>query len=92
MGNGLYGKTVENLRNRINVTLVSNKKDYLKWISKRNYMSKEIFDSVLVAMLKSKVTLKLKRIAYVGMCILNLSKVLTYDFHSDYNESKYNNN
>ena len=92
MGNGLYGKTVENLRNRINVTLVSNKKDYLKWISKRNYMSKEIFDSVLVAMLKSKVTLKLKRIAYVGMCILNLSKVLTYDFHSDYNENKYNNN
>ena len=92
MGSGLYGKTVENLRNRINVTLVSNKKDYLKWISKRNYMSKEIFDSVLVAMLKSKVTLKLKRIAYVGMCILNLSKVLTYDFHSDYNENKYNNN
>ena len=92
MGNGLYGKTIENLRNRINVTLVSNKKDYLKWISKRNYMSKEIFDSVLVAMLKSKVTLKLKRIAYVGMCILNLSKVLTYDFHSDYNENKYNNN
>ena len=92
MGNGLYGKTVENLRNRINVTLVSNKKDYLKWISKRNYMSKEIFDSVLVAMLKSKVTLKLKRIAYVGMCILNLSKVLTYGFHSDYNENKYNNN
>ena len=92
MGNGLYGKTVENVRNRINVTLVSNKKDYLKWISKRNYMSKEIFDSVLVAMLKSKVTLKLKRIAYVGMCILNLSKVLTYDFHSDYNENKYNNN
>ena len=92
MGNGLYGKTVENLRNRINVTLVSNKKDYLKWISKRNYMSKEIFDSVLVAMLKSKVTLKLKRIAYVGMCILNLIKVLTYDFHSDYNENKYNNN
>ena len=92
MGNGLYGKTIENLRNRINVTLVSNKKDYLKWISKRNYMSKEIFDSVLVGMLKSKVTLKLKRIAYVGMCILNFSKVLTYDFHSDYNENKYNNN
>ena len=34
--NAAYGKTMENLRNRINVKLLSNKKDYFKWRSKPN--------------------------------------------------------
>ena len=38
MKNAVYGKKMENLRNRIDVLLVSNKKDYLKWTSKPIYM------------------------------------------------------
>ena len=34
MNNAMYGKAMENLRNRTDVKLVSNKKDYLKWTSK----------------------------------------------------------
>ena len=30
MNNAIHGKTMESLRNRINVKLVNNKKDYLK--------------------------------------------------------------
>ena len=37
--NTLYGKTIENLKNAIDVRLVSNEKDYLKWTSKPSYMS-----------------------------------------------------
>ena len=78
MNNAVYGKTMENLRNRTDVKLVSNKKDYLEWTSKPNYMSHKIFDNDLVAIRKNKVTLTLNKPAYIGLCILELSRVLTY--------------
>ena len=92
MNNAVYGKTMENLRNRINVKLVSNKKDYLKWASKPSYMSHKIFDDDLVTIRESKVTMKLNTPAYIGRCILELSKVLMYEFHYDYIKNKYCNN
>ena len=73
--NAVYEKTMENLRNRIDVKLVSNKKDYLKWTSKPSCMSHEIFDNDLVAIHKNKVTLTLSKPAYIEMCILELTKV-----------------
>ena len=89
--NGVYGKTKENLRKRINIKLVNNEKDYLKCTSKPSYMSHKIFDNNLVAIRKSKVSLKLNKPAYIRMCILELSKVLMYEFHYDYIKNKYDN-
>ena len=60
---------------------MTNEKDYLKWTSKPRYMSHKMFDDDLVAIRKSKVTLTLIKQAYVEMCILDLSKVLMYEFH-----------
>ena len=45
MNNVVHDKTMENLRSRINVKLVSNKKDYLKWTSNPSNMSQKIFDN-----------------------------------------------
>ena len=67
--------------------LASNEKDYLKWTSKPSYMSQKIFDHDLVAIRKSKATLTPNKPAYVGMCILDLSKALMHVFNYDYTEN-----
>ena len=53
-------------------------------------MSHKIFENDLVAI--RKVTLTLNKPAYLGMCILDLSKVLMYVFHYDQIKNKYGNN
>ena len=49
------------LKNRTDVKLLSNKKDYLKWTSKPRVMSHKIFDNDLVAILKNELTLMLSK-------------------------------
>ena len=44
----------------------------------------------MVAVHKIKETLTLNRPDYVGMCNLDLSKTLMYDFHYNYIKKKYN--
>ena len=55
-------------------------------------MLQKTFHNDLVAIPKSKVTLMLKKPAYVWMYILDLSKVLMYKSHNDYIKNKYSNN
>ena len=81
-------KTMKNLRNRINVKLVNSEKFYLKCTPKPSFISHEMFNNNLVAIQKSIVALKLIKTAYIGMCLLELSKVLMCEFHYDYNKDK----
>ena len=57
MGSTIYGKTRENLRNRIYVKLVSNEKDYLKCTPKLSCMLQKTFENNLIAIRKSKIEL-----------------------------------
>ena len=92
MNNAVYGKTLKKSRNRTDEKLVNNKKDYLEWTSKPGYMKHKIFENDLVAIRKNKVTLTLNKPEYIGMCILQLSKILMYEFHYNYIKNKYGNN
>ena len=83
LDNAIYRKKNEKLRNRIDEKVVNNEKDYLKYTSKPSQMLHKIFDNNLVAIHKSKLALKSNKSAYIGMCILKLSKVLKYEFHYD---------
>ena len=91
MNNSVFGKTMENIRKRVDVRLVTDEKKLLKMASKPTYVSSKIFNENLVAVHKIKETLTLNRPAYVGMCILDLSKTLMYDFHYNYIKEKYGN-
>ena len=89
--NSVFGKTMENVRKRVDVRPVTNGKKLDKLTSKPTFVSSKIFNENLMAVHKVKETLTLKRPAYVGMCILDLSKTLMYDFHYNYIKKKYNN-
>ena len=75
---------MEKLRNRVDVKLVINKKDYLKWTSKPGYMKQKIFDNILVAIRKNKVTLTLNKNSTFWFKCTNT--------HYDYIKNKYGKN
>ena len=89
MNNSVFGKTMENLRKRVDVRLVTDKEKLLKLASKPSYVSSKIFNENLVAVHKIKETLTMNRPAFVGACILDLSKTFMYDFHYNYIKCKY---
>ena len=89
MNNSVFEKTMENIRKRVDVRLVTDDNKLLKLTSKPTYVSSKIFNENLVAVHKIKETLTLNRPAYVGMCILDLSKTLMYNFHYTYIKDKY---
>ena len=80
---------MENIQKRVDVRLMTSKEKLLKLASKPTYASSKIFNENLVAVHKIKETLTLNRPAYVGMCILDQSKTLMYDFHYNYIKQKY---
>ena len=84
MINSVYGKTMENLRKRINVRLVNNEKDFLKYTSRPTHITHKIFDKNYAAIHEIKPVLKLNKPIYVGSTVLELSKWLMYDFHDNF--------
>jgi len=81
MNNSVFGKTMENLRKKCNVQLVTDEKRLNKLTSKPTHVGHKIFDENLVGVNMKKDRIKLDKPSYVGMCILDLSKTLMYDFH-----------
>ena len=88
----LYMEKSGKLKKKNQFKTCKEEKDYLKWAAKPSSMSHKIFHNDLVAISKIKVTLTLKRPAYIGMCILELSEVFLYEFHYNYNKNKHGNN
>ena len=84
MISSVYGKTTENLRKRINVRLVNNEKDFLKYTSKPIYITRKIFGKDYAAIHEIKPVLILNKPIYVGFTVLDLSKWKMYDFHYNF--------
>ena len=90
MNNSVFGKTMENIRNRVDVKLVNTKEKLRKLVAKPNLKSPpKIFSENLVSVHMKKTSLTMNKPVYLGMCILELSKTIMYDFHYNYIKSKY---
>ena len=81
MNNAVFGKTMENLRNRVDIELVQSRKMALKRFAKPNFKRAKKFRENLVAIHVAKPVLVLNRPIQVGFAILELSKVHMYNFH-----------
>ena len=84
MINSVYGKTMENMRKRINVRLINNAKDFLKYTSRPTYITHKILDKDYAALHEVKPVLILNKPIYIGFTVLELSKWWMYDFHYNY--------
>ena len=90
MNNSVFGKTMENIRNRVNVKLVNTQERLKKLTAKPNLKSPpKIFSENLALVHLKKTSLTMNKPVYLGMCILDLSKTIMYDFHYNYIKPKY---
>ena len=89
MNNSLFGKTLEDIWNRIDIRLISSDKVAQKLAAKPNYDCCTIFDENLIAIHMKKTKLYFNKLVYLGMSILDLSKSLMYDFRYNYIKTKY---
>ena len=89
MNNSVFGKTMENVRNRKNFKLICDKTDFEKYAAKPNFIDGVIFNENLVGVHYIKKDVELNKPIYVGFSILDISKTLMYDFHYGYIKKKY---
>ena len=89
MNNSVFGKTMENIRNRVDVKLVNDMDMAKKLTAKPNFKHLNIFCEDLVAIHMKKSSLTMNKPIYLGMSILDLSKTVMYDFHYKYIKPKY---
>ena len=90
MNNGVFGKTMENIRKHRNIKLIMSREAYLKVVMKSNIKSGVQFGSNLMGCEMGKIKVVMNKPVYLGQAILNLSKIVMYEFHYDYMKPKYN--
>ena len=82
--NSVYGKTMGNLRTRINGRLVNNAEDFLIYTSRPTYIACKIFSKNFAAIHETKPVLILNKPIFFRFTVLELSKWLMYDFHYNF--------
>ena len=92
MNNCVFGKTMKNVRNHRDIKLVRKDKRRNQFVSEANYWAINGFSENLVAIEMKKTNLKLNKPIYLGFSILDLSKIVMYEFWYEYMKPKYVHN
>ena len=87
--NSVYGKTMENVRNRINMRLVNDRKKKANLFKKINFKHATKFGEKIAAVHMKKTKVILNKPIFVGAAILDLSKIHMFEFHYGYVKKKW---
>ena len=89
MNNSVFGKTMENIRNHRDMKLATNEEKYKKYVMKPNFKDSVRFSEHLMGVELGKIEIIMNKPVYLGQAILDLSKIVMYEFHYDYMKPKY---
>ena len=89
MNNSLFGKTMENICKHVNVELVTESQKLKKLVAKPTFKVAKKFNEHLVGVNMVREKLLFNKRVYTGFPLLDLSKVLMYQFHYQYMLPKY---
>ena len=88
MNNAVFGKPMENVRNHRDIKLITiNGKNCL--VSEPSYHITKWLSKNVVAIEMMKIKVKMNKPVYLGLSMLEISKILMYEFWFDYFKSKY---
>ena len=89
MNNAVFGKTMENVRRHRDIKLVKTDHKRNKLASEPNYHTMKLISENLSIIEMKKVKGKMKKPIYLGLSILEISKIIMYEFWYDYVKQKY---
>ena len=89
MNNAVFGKTMENVRKHRDIKLVKTDHKRNKLVSEPNYHTMKLISENLSIFEMKKVKVKMKKLIYLGLSILEISKIIMYVFWYDYAKKKY---
>ena len=89
MNNSVFRKTMENVRKHRDIKLVTTDQKRNKLVSETNYHTTKRFSKNLLVIEMKKTNIKMNKLVYLGMSILDISKTLMYNFLYDYFKLKY---
>ena len=89
MNNAVFSKTMENVRKHRDIKLVKTNHKRNKLVSEPNYDTMMLISENLSIIEMKKVKVKMKKPIYLGLSILEISKIIMYEFWYDYVKKKY---
>ena len=92
MCNAVFGKTMQNVRSQKNIKLVTTENERNNLVSEPNYYSTKWFSENLLAIEMRKIKVKMSKPIYLGLSILDISKIPMHEFWYDYLKQKYKEN
>jgi hypothetical protein len=89
MNNAVYGKCIEQLRNRMNIKLISCDKKMNLYLKKATFIDRTIYEENLAAVHLARECVLMNRPIFVGQAVLDLSKVIMYNFYYNVMKKRY---